>query len=152
MYVGGRSEVTGQPPHTCFHLPQRTSSWRVLPHRRGTHTNRTSVTKTHLSQRPPPERKKTQCLNVCYIVLQVLSLSSGEVDDWDRNEARSAPSHMKDGPDLNDEEEEENDVAEVERGQERRKVTVRSVPKDNPDVSNWLQTSKTLRRSWSKLG
>lgn len=105
------------------------------------------------STSPPGEKEDAmlECVLFCS-ALQVLSLSPGEVDDWDRNEARSAPSHMKNGPDLNDEEEEEDNVAEVERGQERRKVTVRSVPKDNPDVSNWLQTSKTLRQSWSKLG
>lgn len=40
--VEGAGLVAGQPPP-----PQRTSSRRVLPPRRGTHGNRTSVTRTH---------------------------------------------------------------------------------------------------------
>lgn len=67
----------------------------------------------------------------------ISALSSGEMEDWDQNGRRSALAHegMKIVPYL---EEEEDDVAEAERGQERKKVTVSNVPKDNPDVPDWL--------------
>ncbi|TNM86559.1 hypothetical protein fugu_006789 [Takifugu bimaculatus] len=53
-------------------------------------------------------------------------LDEGEMEDWDQNGGRSALAHkgMKIVPYLEEEEEEEEDVAEVERGQERKKVTV----------------------------
>lgn len=55
--------------------------------------------------------------------------SSGESVDWDRNQGRLASMYggRKNVPYLPDEEEEEDDVAEVEQGQERGKVTVRKL-------------------------
>lgn len=65
------------------------------------------------------------CVGLFRPAPQVLSLSSGGADDRDRNEARSAPTHTRrSGPELEDG---EDDVAEADRGQARRKVTVRSV-------------------------
>lgn len=81
----------------------------------------------------------------------ISALSSGEMEDWDQNGGRSALAHkgMKIVPYLEEEEEEEEeDVAEVERGQERKKVTVSNVPKDNPDVPDWLQTSESVSIRW----
>lgn len=76
----------------------------------------------------------------------ISALSSGEMEDWDQNGGRSALAHegMKIVPYLEEEEEDEEDVAEAERGQERKKVTVSNVPKGNPDVADWLQMSESV--------
>lgn len=77
----------------------------------------------------------------------ISALSSGEMEDWDQNGGCSALAHkgIKIVPYFEEEEEEEEDVAEAERGQERKKVTVSNVPKDNPDVPDWLQTSESWK-------
>lgn len=77
----------------------------------------------------------------------ISALSSGDMEDWDQNGSCSALAHegMKIVTYL---EEEEDDAAEAERGQERKKVTVSNVPKDDPDVPDWLQTSESVSIRW----
>lgn len=50
----------------------------------------------------------------------------GEMDDWDRQEVRSAQAGVQNVVYFNDEEEEEEDGDEGEQGEEGRKVMVRT--------------------------
>lgn len=76
-------------------------------------------------------------LSCCF---HVSAWSSGEPDDWDRNQGRLAPTHggTKNVPYLPDEEEEEDAAAEGEQGQERGKVTVRRLSRAGEPGFHWM--------------
>lgn len=78
------------------------------------------------------------------VPFHISASSSGEPDDWDGNQGRLAPTRggTKNVPHLPDEEEDEDAVAQVEQGQERGKVTVRSF------LKQCLQQVKLVSIRW----
>lgn len=79
-----------------------------------------------------PWRGLLLCSSVLPVAFHASASSSGESDDWEQSGGRLASTDggMSNIPYLPDEEEEEDDVADVEQGQERGKVTVRNLQAD----------------------